>query len=415
VPSRSSPTPRPPTAADDPLRPAVELAWLLARGGEVDPPRELRPLLRFAKLPPRGAAVIRRLLETDADFRAAVAARVVHAGDEADFPRPSWLFLHRPDGWEAELDGLLGATGSAAAVDEAKALRKLAGAEARIAKLEADVAVAREELAAVRRARQAAGEQIQAAEAERDALKEEVARLKAALADTQARAKAVVAKPPPSAPPPPPPPAPPLPPEPTVDIAAVRQALTDALALLPEEPVAPPTTPTPTPRRAARRSEAGERSTPRRRAVPLPPGVFDDSAEAAEHLVRANGVIVLVDGYNATISAWPDLPLAEQRSRLVDALAELAARTGADATVVFDGAHEPSPAVRPARSPVKVRFSPPDVPADDVILDLVDAAPLHRPVVVASDDRAVQEGAAQRGANVISRAQLLSTLRRSAR
>lgn len=135
--------------------------------------------------------------------------------------------------------------------------------------------------------------------------------------------------------------------------------------------------------------------------------------------MRTNGVVVLVDGYNATLAAWPDLPLTEQRRRLVDALAELGARTGADAHVVFDGTADaadsaPSPrAPGTARAPVRVVFSPRDVAADDVILELVDGLPMHRPVVVASDDRAVQDGASARGANVINRAQLLAVLRRS--
>jgi len=49
--------------------------------------------------------------------------------------------------------------------------------------------------------------------------------------------------------------------------------------------------------------------------VPLPPGIFDDSVEAAEHLVRVPGVVLLVDGYNVSQLGWADLPIAEQRQR----------------------------------------------------------------------------------------------------
>jgi predicted RNA-binding protein with PIN domain len=141
--------------------------------------------------------------------------------------------------------------------------------------------------------------------------------------------------------------------------------------------------------------------------------VLDDSVEAADHLVRVPGMALLVDGYNASQTGWPELPIAEQRRRLVDALAELAARTGVDASVVFDGAETAWPGVSPAtpRS-VKVSFSPADVEADDVILDRVAALDPSRRVLVASSDKRVRDGAAAMGANVISSAQLLGALRR---
>ena len=78
---------------------------------------------------------------------------------------------------------------------------------------------------------------------------------------------------------------------------------------------------------------------------------------------------MLVDGYNASKLGWFDLPIAEQRRRLVDALTELVMRTDADVSVVFDGAEPvwPAPVPTTARL-VQVSFSPPDVEADDVIL-----------------------------------------------
>ncbi|MDQ2825680.1 MAG: NYN domain-containing protein, partial [Actinomycetota bacterium] len=152
---------------------------------------------------------------------------------------------------------------------------------------------------------------------------------------------------------------------------------------------------------------------PRRIPVPLPPGVLDDSVEAADHLVRVPGMTLLVDGYNASLSVWPELSIAEQRRRLVDALAELAARTGVDASVVFDGADTAWPGASPTTSRhVKVSFSPADVEADDVILDRVAGLDPSRRVLVASSDRRVRDGAVTMGANVISSAQLLRALRR---
>jgi predicted RNA-binding protein with PIN domain len=144
----------------------------------------------------------------------------------------------------------------------------------------------------------------------------------------------------------------------------------------------------------------------------LPPGIADDSVEAVEHLVRAPGALLLVDGYNISQAAWYQDPIARQRTRLVDALAELHARTGVEVEVVFDGADVDRIGDRPARPAVRVRFSASGVEADDVLLELVDAAPHRRPVIVASSDHRVRDGARRRGANVLGARQLLSALRR---
>ena len=51
-------------------------------------------------------------------------------------------------------------------------------------------------------------------------------------------------------------------------------------------------------------------------------------------------------------------------------------------------------------------------PLQDVILGLVDTVPIHRPVVVATGDRRVQDEARKRGASVISSDQLLNVIGR---
>jgi len=109
---------------------------------------------------------------------------------------------------------------------------------------------------------------------------------------------------------------------------------------------------------------------------------------AAEHLVRVPGMILLVDGYNVSLQAWPDVPIPEQRRRLVDALSAVAARTGVDAQVIFDGAEQPEPRSSglPPRSAVRVRFSPPDVDADEVLIELTEELPPARPVTVATSE-----------------------------
>jgi predicted RNA-binding protein with PIN domain len=148
--------------------------------------------------------------------------------------------------------------------------------------------------------------------------------------------------------------------------------------------------------------------------VPLPPAVFADTVEAAEHLVRVRGVVVLIDGYNVTKGAHPELALPEQRQWLLDAMGGLAARCGADLHVVFDGAGDvaSAPAQGPRRSAVHVRYTPAGVEADDDVLALVAAVPARQPVVVVSDDRRVRDGAAALGANLVGSGTFADLLRR---
>jgi predicted RNA-binding protein with PIN domain len=159
---------------------------------------------------------------------------------------------------------------------------------------------------------------------------------------------------------------------------------------------------------AATRAAAG-----RRVPLALPGGVFDDSVEAAEYLLRTPGVVLIVDGYNVSMTGWPELGAADQRRRLVAALHELAARTATHAEVVFDGADvDAVPVPAPRRRLVRVRFSPPGVEADDVVIDLVERLPAATPLVVASSDKRVRDGARRLGANVVHAGQLLELLAR---
>jgi rRNA-processing protein FCF1 len=79
--------------------------------------------------------------------------------------------------------------------------------------------------------------------------------------------------------------------------------------------------------------------------------------------------------------------------------------------VVFDGADVdlPRPSVRRG---LQVRFSPPGITADDVILDLVERLPPTRRIVVVSNDRKVRDGARRSGARVVSSDHLLTVARR---
>jgi predicted RNA-binding protein with PIN domain len=143
--------------------------------------------------------------------------------------------------------------------------------------------------------------------------------------------------------------------------------------------------------------------------------VFDDTFDAADHLMRIAGILLIVDGYNVTISSWPHLELSRQRHRLVDALAELAVRVGPAVHVVFDGVEAGGRFGAPAaaRRRMQVTFSPEGVDADEVIVNLVDELDTSQPVVVATDDGEVRDAVRRRGGNVISVAQLLGVLRRA--
>jgi predicted RNA-binding protein with PIN domain len=106
---------------------------------------------------------------------------------------------------------------------------------------------------------------------------------------------------------------------------------------------------------------------------------------------------VVIDGYNVTKMGYGELSLADQRIRLVGALAPLAAQSGAEVTVVFDGGERP-PLLPATPRGVRVLFSAPDEIADDLIRRLVATEPVGRPVVVVTNDRQVVTDTMRNGA-----------------
>ena len=159
---------------------------------------------------------------------------------------------------------------------------------------------------------------------------------------------------------------------------------------------------------------AGGRDRPRRRPLRLPPAVFDDSPEAATHLVRAAGVHLVVDGYNVTFTSWTGNDLPALRHRLVTALSELVVRVKLPVSVVFDGADEGGRVAAPpvARPWLRIVFSASSVEADEVIVEAVRALPAQIPVVVVTNDRQVRADVGRLGANVLSVDQFLGVLGR---
>ena len=92
--------------------------------------------------------------------------------------------------------------------------------------------------------------------------------------------------------------------------------------------------------------------------------------------------------------------------------AAVAARTGSEVHLVFDGDADGTAAARTAPAGVRVRFTRAEVEADDEILDSIASIPLDRPVIVVSDDRRVRHGARARGANVVGSRQFQPLLLR---
>ena len=403
------------------------------------PPRGLRPFLRFTRLPDRAVTAARKVLDEDEGFR----DQVRRSTSEDLVGRASWLFLERAQGWEDELDALIAAASheaSAASQRQAESAtsRRLAAADAArrraeeaAARLGAELAETKELVASERRARRRietdAGRSRRRSsdlEAEVAELRSLVARLQQTLEDRAAHvelrggdgaelgppqaeagsaAGAGLAFDPRTL---------------AASYGAVLQAtdgITGALAdlgreLAPLLHVEEPSAPAP----PAPRSPPVERPPERtRQPAALPPAILEESVEAAEHLLRTEGVVVLVDGYNLTKLARPEMTLPEQRRWLVDAAVETATRTGARFEVVFDGAEDQgsAPADLARRSGVQVRFSPAGVDADDVVLERA-RAPGQGVVVVASDDRRVRDGARRLGANVVGAAQLLAAMKR---
>jgi predicted RNA-binding protein with PIN domain len=462
----------PPTAL---VRPALELAWAVAReGGRQRPaiavPGPLRPLVRFSRLPERALDAVRRVVETDEDFRARVSA----AADERTIGRVAWLWLSRPEGWSDEV-------GSAAAAAEVH-LRAMGdrraeqSAQRRVVLLEASLERGAAELAATRAALAEMDAELARLRRERRAEQQEAARHRAALARsigsqtdaerraadaeactallrqrlaaTQTRlaasetangeltAQSEAAR---------------------VELVAAEQlrrmerhraattasalgraveeavsaakGLEEALARATrvlvggDEAVAPVVADEAG--RAGRRSRndttgKGERHAApvgraRRLPAPLPRAMLEDSPDAAAWLVRLPGAVVVVDGYNVTLAAWSGRDLADQRHRLVTALAELSMRTGAQVEVVFDGDADHAHPLRStaARRAVRALFSPPGVDADEVIIERVGQLPEDRPVIVATDDRRLREECRRAGANVLTVEQLVNLLGRS--
>jgi predicted RNA-binding protein with PIN domain len=137
----------------------------------------------------------------------------------------------------------------------------------------------------------------------------------------------------------------------------------------------------------------------------------DDPARL-DQLLALPRAHLLVDGYNVTKRGFAEMSLEQQRKRLIAGLGGIAAQTGDEVTVVFDGA-ERVPGLPPAPRGVRVLFSRKGETADELIRRLVRAEPAGRPIVVISSDREVADGVRRHGAYPLGADALLRRLARS--
>jgi len=435
----ADPDAAPAPSLPEPARRAVTAlaAHVLGVIPEAAVPASLRRVRDFA--PARrgrsGAAPLAAALERDAGFRQLVGAawRELHPdlAEEIDAGRSlpaadpvelaAGIYLLRPEAWQATLAEAVDAVAGGEA--EARRREQEAGSRTRLEALVGEVerwrtdaeqargalAVVEEELTAMRRElrrlradadrlRAAARDAERQAEGERSAAAEAATAHRAALRSAEDRARraeeeAQLARR--SA-------------REGRSLAAARTRLlldtvVEAAAGLRRELALPPAAMLP----ADVVAGATGTSEPPIRARALPP----DDPGALDELLLLPRCHLVVDGYNVTKSGFGTLPLADQRRRLVDGLAAVAARTGAEVTCCFDGAEVDSRQASLVRG-VRILFSDPGVSADDLIRRLVLAEPAGRPLVVVSSDAEVAAAARDAAARAVPAAALLRLLAR---
>lgn len=414
-----------PALADlpDPVRSRV-----VALSAEVLPqvvrlPPSLRRVADFA--PARrarlGGTAISTALGADDDFRERVGTQLAArpaggADDEVDRAARAWLA--RPEGWTAVVaDGVreaLERAGASPPSDGTERLRRrLADAEqavrdlkalhrARLEEYKSENAALRRKLGesrAAERAARAALEERDRAEADEhsraaeraSAQDKELRRLRAQVAQGEADASSARRATRSERD------------ETTVRARVLLDTVVDAAAGLRRELGLPAVTGNPGDRVEAGLADDAGRD-------PAAPGARPITPALLEQYLAMPRARLLVDGYNVSKAEWPASSLEAQRIRLLNGLAPLVARTGADTTVVFDAAASTVRPVVPTPRGVKALFSPPGVIADDVLRDLVAAEPPGRVLVVVTDDRAVAQDVVRDGARCVPTASLRALL-----
>jgi predicted RNA-binding protein with PIN domain len=399
------------------LRGAIEFAVRVADAGQrqrppVAYPAALKPYLKQSRVPASVLGKLRRAIEKDDAFRGALA----HAIEPGDIDPMGYEWLRREEGWEERVAGLIAEAKDSKAQESADAARRRAerqraAAEERAARaeseqaqlqkrgedlkravaeqrrraddVEAELAAVRSDLAEARKSARhasqredAARQRLERVEAERDDAAKRAAVAEAQrdelLAERAERSGVRVA------------------PDRIGELSELAKAarlLADRLGGLVEPP-----------------------ASRRRSPLTLPGGVRRNSPQATEFLLQARAALVLVDGYNVAKLGWPDEELDVQRDRLLDTVDRAARRFRTEFAVVFDGADVVGAHTRQRRL-ARVVYSPAGVIADDVIRDEVAATPSDRPVVVITNDQAVQHDVTAAGANVVTSDSFLAVTR----
>ena len=189
------------------------------------------------------------------------------------------------------------------------------------------------------------------------------------------------------------------------DAKGLRKELEEVRAELAR--LSAPDKPKPAPRKKGAKAPSGPR-----KPLSIPKGRYEDAPETLDEWLGAPRVHLVIDGYNVTKAegGYGDLPLEKQRERLIDEAGKLAARRKVTTTIVFDGSEEVGPRpTRAGRSPVKVEYSKAEI-ADDHIVALIERLPAY-PLILATNDRELQERARTHGATIATSNQLLALFR----
>lgn len=181
------------------------------------------------------------------------------------------------------------------------------------------------------------------------------------------------------------------------------------------------------PSRPARQPKANAEG-PRTRPAPpgprarlkAPKGRLEDDPATLEAWLETDEVTLIVDGYNVTRSpnGFGQLDLEQQRSRLREMLKTFSNRRRVQVVLVWDGGEVAPGTKRMSTRYLTEEYSEPDRSgtgedrdrADRHIVALLKKMPAH-PIVVATNDRALQEAAVRERATIATSDQLLGLLR----